>query len=67
NAGGIQLFLKVAVSRTPTNTQHVDFSKVTVMFGSSSMISFTLAQLIAAQATGGMSLDKTLYAGNTTM
>lgn len=65
NAGGTPLSLKVAVSSTPTNPDNIDLAKVNVVFISSTIQSFTLAQLIAAQSTGGVSLDKTLAVGNT--
>lgn len=68
NAGATGLALKFAVTTTPSNPNNVDLSKVNVILtpgGGGSPQSFTLAALIAANATGGLAVTTptTLLAG----
>jgi hypothetical protein len=59
NAGGTPLELKFSVSTTPSNPDAVDLNKVNVIItpaSGGSPQSFTLAALIAANASGGVTL-----------
>lgn len=68
NSGGTPLALKFAVSSTPSNPANVDLSKVTVNLtptGGPGQ-SFTLAALIAANSSGGLTITNPsqLFVGN---
>ena len=59
NGGGTPLALKFALSSTPSNPDAVDLNKVNVIVtpnGGGSPQSFTLAALISANASGGVSI-----------
>lgn len=59
NAGGTPLALKLAVSSTPTNLDNVDMTKVHIILSpvnGGSPQNFTLQQLIAGNASGGIAI-----------
>jgi hypothetical protein len=60
NSGGTPVALKFAVSSTPSNPDNVDLSKVNVIImpvnGGATQV-FTLQALIAANTTGGLSIN----------